>query len=253
MTDRKEAGPSPDRDSIESSGRTALGLILARGGSVGIPGKNARPFLGEPLIARAVRILSESGVPARVVVSTDDPEIARHAREAGAEVPFVRPSELAGPDTPSRAAMAHAVRELLAQESAGGRSLGTDVVLFQATSPCCRPADIARAWSQYTAEGRGALVSVTPVTEPPHWMGEVVEGRFRYLFADRATRRQDLPAVYRLNGAINIVSVADLLSGAEPVAEPSAYIMPLDRSVDLDEPEDWERAERIARREEELA
>lgn len=242
MNSESADGRTPTR----TSSPQAVGVILARGGSRGIPRKNARLFLGEPLIARGVRTLLESQAVTRVVVSTDDPEIAALAEGAGAQVPFSRPESLSGPDVSSRAALEHALRELSAQAAQRGVSLESDWILFQATSPGCRPDDIDRAWTQYQAEARGALVSVTPVTEHPQWMGRIEDGALEFLTpaSQRATRRQDLPELFRLNGAITMGSVPSILADEAAVDRPSAYVMPPERSADLDEPSDWEAAER---------
>ncbi|MCI0652395.1 MAG: acylneuraminate cytidylyltransferase family protein [Planctomycetes bacterium] len=221
----------------------AVGLVLARGGSRGIPRKNLSVVAGLPLVARAVRTLRAVPEIRRVIVSTDDPEIAAVARDYGAETPFLRPAALAAEDTPSLRAIEHAAAQLTA---AGERA--ALMVHVQATSPCCRPQHVAEALAAFrAAPGADYLRSVTPVTEHPHWMGRVRGGRFEFLYsaAERASRRQDLPAFYRLNGAIGILRVERILAGRGETGEMTPYIMSEDDSADIDNAADLRLAEEL--------
>src|SRR3989344_5697715 len=98
------------------AGKKILGIITARGGSKGIAGKNVKPLLGKPLIAYTIEAAKKSGVFDRLILSTDDEEIARVAREYGCEVPFMRPSELAQDTTPHLPVVQHAVEWLREHE-----------------------------------------------------------------------------------------------------------------------------------------
>ncbi|MEE8141703.1 MAG: acylneuraminate cytidylyltransferase family protein [Planctomycetota bacterium] len=233
--------PQPDWDP-----QRVLGIILARGGSRGIPGKNLRPLAGQPLITRAVDRLQEVPEVSRVVVSTDDPEIARVAREQGADVPFLRPARLAEDDTPSLTALSHAVHLLVGDQERAALTL-----LYQATSPCCGVGDLSGAIAALRSSDAGYLQSVTPVREHPHWMGRLEGQRLRFLYpaAERVSRRQDLPALYRLNGAISIYRTERMLQGRATEGDPLAYVMEPEASLDLDDLHDWEEAERFLARE----
>ncbi len=218
-----------------------VGAVLARGGSRGIPRKNLLDLAGRPLIVRAVERLRAVPEISRLVVSTDDPEIARVAEDAGAEILSLRPAALARDDTPSLAVLDHLAREL----AAAGENAGV-ILSHQATSPLCTARDLSGAIAAFRGSSASHLKSVTRVTEHPHWMGRVEGGRYRPLVRseERATRRQDLPELYRLNGAISVHRTARLLDGRGEEDDPLAFIMPADRSLDLDDPADWREAER---------
>lgn len=235
------AGVSQAIQQAESAGdaQRVVAVLLARGGSKGIPGKNLRPIGGVSLVARAVARLHAVPAVSRVVVSTDDPAIASEARAAGAEVPFTRPATLAQDDTPALCALEHAVRFLVeAGETAGV------ILLHQVTSPFCSAAQIAAAIERFLPSEALTLRSVTPVAEHPHWMGTLEGDRFHFLTppTERATRRQDLPPLYRLNGAIQLYRTSALLAGRTDADPPLAFVMDAGSSLDLDTPEDWERA-----------
>ncbi len=140
-----------------------LGLIPARGGSKGIPGKNLRLLGGRSLVARAV----ESGIKslrlARLILSTDSEAIAEEGRRAGAEVPFLRPADLAKDDTPSSAVVVHALEWLERNE---GR-LPDILVLLQPTAPLRQARHIDEALELLVTSGARSVVSVTPV--PGHY------------------------------------------------------------------------------------
>lgn len=225
-----------------------LYLIPARGGSKGIPGKNIRPLGGIPLIAHSIRHALESGAdPADVVVTTDSEEIADVAREYGADVPFMRPAELAGDTSSSRSAILHALDTLASM----GRNYDA-VVLLQPTSPLRRASDISRAvkaFEEATAEGRrpGMAVSVSEARTNPYYSAfETDADGFLHISKGdgRYTRRQDAPPVWEFNGAVYVID-PDALRESEisrirriiPVEMDSA------RSLDLDTLADWERAE----------
>lgn len=219
-----------------------VAVILARGGSKGIPGKNLRPLGGVPLLVRGIQTLQGSGVCARIVVSTDDSAIAEVARAAGAEVPFLRPAELAADDSPSLPALEHAVRAI-ADDAAG--ELPAATLLYQVTSPFCRADQIREAVDLFAASEAHFLKSVVAATEHPAWMGTIEDGRLHYLFVERAPRRQELPACYRLNGAISMFRTESLLRGDAESGAPCAFVMDARSSLDLDDAADWARAEAL--------
>jgi CMP-N,N'-diacetyllegionaminic acid synthase len=215
-----------------------LGLIPARGGSRGVPRKNVRELGGKPVLAWTLE--AALGCPSldRVVVSTDDDEIADLARTYGAEVPFERPAELAADETPDLPVYRHALE-----------TLGEDcdaVAWLRPTAPLRTADDIAAAVALLD-DGADCVRSVCEAEHSPYWMGRIHEGRLVPLLDDVPAQRQLLPPVYRLNGAVDIVrcsSVRDELFGG--TVRP--YVMPLERSVDLDTELDFLLAEALLRR-----
>ena len=214
-----------------------LALIPARGGSKGIPRKNIRLIAGKPLIVWTIEAALRSDMLDAVVVSTDDPEIAEVARRAGAQVPFLRPAALAQDDTPGIAPVMHALDVLLGYGA---------VLLLQPTSPLRSTDDIEASLS--LARVRQAL-SVVSVTEPdthPDWTYRLeADQRLTRRSADApAMRRQDLPPVVALNGAMYYARI-DWLRQCQRLVAPEtlAYLMPRARSVDIDTALDWQLAE----------
>lgn len=210
-------------------GHRVLGVIAARGGSKGLPRKNVLALAGRPLIAWTIEAARESRYLDRVIASTDDDEIARIAKQYGCETPFRRPARLARDETPGVEPVLHAVRELP----------GFDyVVLLQPTSPLRTAADIDAALEKCLAANADACVSVTPADTPPEWM-YTLDGadRLAPLVAGEAmpSRRQDAARVYELNGAVYAVRVSALLEqGRLVTSDAVGYVMPPDRSADID-------------------
>lgn len=218
---------------------SVLAIIPARGGSKGLPGKNLRPLAGLPLIAWSIAAARECPAIDDVIVSTDDPAIAEAARTAGARVPFLRPAELANDTARSIDVVHHALRALPA--------LPDLVVLLQPTSPLRRADDITAALELYTESGADTCVSVTPSTKSPAWMYHLdPQGQMRPLLGEgpTASRRQDLPPVYVLNGAIYVARPSWLLAHDGFIAPNGvATVMPAERSVDIDTLLDFRLAE----------
>ena len=214
-----------------------IGLIPARGGSKGIPGKNIKPIAGKPLIAWTIEAALRSALLDAVVVSTDDAEIAAVAREAGAMVPFLRPAALAQDSTPGIDPVLHALG-LLPEFAA--------VLLLQPTSPLRSTGDIDACLQ--LAKSRQAL-TVVSVSEPdthPYWTYRLGDDQSLQRFVDAApvARRQDLPPVFALNGALYYAQSEWLRQSKRLVgAETVAYVMPRERSVDIDNLLDWRLAE----------
>jgi N-acylneuraminate cytidylyltransferase/CMP-N,N'-diacetyllegionaminic acid synthase len=211
-----------------------VGIIPARGGSKGIPHKNITLLAGKPLIAWTIEAVQLSLRLNRVIVSTEDNEIARIAKQYGAEVPFLRPTELAEDDTPGIAPILHAVKWLEKNEG----YLPDLVMCLQPTSPLRSPEDIDAAIELAAQKNADTVVSVMPVDHHPDWMRCVdADGRLKD-FSTRdhsATRRQDLPPVYVLNGAIYLGGRTVLLEQENWYADKTyAYIMPPERSLDID-------------------
>lgn len=203
-----------------------------------MPGKNIRPLKGRPLIGWSIEAACASRYVSRVVVSSDDEEILAVARDQGAETPFRRPASLAGDATPGMDVVLHALDQLAGFEW---------VVLLQPTSPLRLAADIDAAIEQCLKTNAPACVSVCEAPASPWWMFEVgAECRMRsFLPAEqRPIRRQDLPDLYALNGAVYVAKTEWLRMSLSFLTEETvAYVMPSARSVDIDTLFDFQLAE----------
>jgi CMP-N,N'-diacetyllegionaminic acid synthase len=212
-------------------------LIPARGGSKGIPRKNVKMIAGKPLIVWTIEAALRSTVLSAVVVSTDDPEIAEVALHAGAQVPFMRPSELAQDQTPGLDPVLHAIDQLPQYDS---------VLLLQPTSPLRNTDDIDGCLRMAMQQNAPSVVSVSEADTHPYWTYRMTENQSLLRFVDSApiARRQDLPAAVALNGAMYFANVNWLRrSGSLVGMETLAYVMTRERSIDLDTPFDWKFAE----------
>ena len=218
---------------------TLLALIPARGGSKGIPGKNIRPIAGKPLIAHTIAAAQQVPTIDRIVVSTDDPAIADVAQHWGAEVPFLRPPELAADDTPGIAAVLHAMEQC--QEV-------SQVLLLQPTSPLRSSADIEGILAFQRERQCPSVVSVCSSTKHPQWhyrLGRTGE-LDPFLPPAPADCRQQLEPAYALNGALYLCDHAWLQNQGSFVGPGTlGYPMPPERSVDIDTSLDWLWAETL--------
>lgn len=209
-----------------------LGLIPARGGSKGVPRKNIRLVAGKPLIAYSIEAALESGCLNPIIVSTDDAEIAQVSRTFGAEV-RMRPPSLAGDETPMIEVVRHVI-ELVERE----RGLRFDYcVLLQPTAPMRVAEDIQLGVDILIRTGADSVVSVYKVSDHhPSRMYRIENDKLEPLQSEPSNRlRQSLPPVYHRNGALyafqrSLLDRADTLIGAD--ARP--YIMPEERSVNID-------------------
>ena len=216
---------------------TLLALIPARGGSKGIPRKNIRLFCGKPLLQWSIDAALASACVDQVVVSTDDSEIADLAKAGGAEVPFLRPAELATDRASGIAPVLHALEHL---------PRVSDVLLLQPTSPLRTSADIEAIVALRQQAGCESAVSLMPSAKHPAWMyGLSQEQRLEPLLElDEIHCRQQLPPAYVLNGALYLASRVFLLRQHSFIREDTVgYVMPPERSVDIDTPFDWQWAE----------
>ncbi len=217
-----------------------LGIIPARGGSKGVPRKNVRPLAGKPLIVWTIEAAQRAELVARVVVSTDDDEIADISRAAGAEV-IMRPAELATDTAPTEPAMFHALEVLKQRE--GYRP--DAVALLQCTSPL-RGADIIDACIRKLFQtGCDAVMTVTPVQ---HWYlsgtiqpPDIFVPEYDY---QKRPRSQDMPEKYRENGAVYVTRIDSFYRFRNRLGgEVRVVVMDPIRSIDIDTPEDFELAE----------
>ena len=188
-------------DSTMTEVPRVLAVIPARGGSKGLPGKNVRPLAGLPLIAHSIRAAAMIPIVTRCVVSTNSEEIAEVARLHGGDVPFLRPADLAGDDTPMAPVLVHALATIEHEE---GSSYDA-VLLLDPTSPARLPDQIegaaSRLFSDDTLDG---VISVSEPTFNPLWVGvsESKEGSLERYYSMGAgiTRRQDAARYLRING-----------------------------------------------------
>lgn len=221
------------------SERRVLGLVPARGGSKGIPGKNITDLAGDPLIAYSIEAGNESNVIDSVVVSTDDEEIAAVAEECGARVPFQRPPDLATDESPTSPVVAHAL-ETLAERG----ETYDDIVLLQPTSPLRTGAHIDEAYDLYTSEEADSLISAYPTTET-RW-GITGNGAVQLNYKVEGKRRQDREPEYVVNGAIYVTDVEEYRESEELITGTTViYEMNEIDSIDIDVPFDLWLAEQI--------
>lgn len=211
-------------------GQRVLGVITARGGSKGLPGKNVADLGGKPLIAWSVEAALGARELDRVIVSSDDPEILAAARAAGGDTPFVRPAELATDDVEIEKVLFHALDQM--------PETYDWIVLLQATSPLRTADDIDAGVRKCRECGASALVAVCESPKSPHWMHELTEDDvLTPAMPDvmRASHRQQLPPVYVANGALYVARVPWLRETRTFYSDTTmAYVMPRERSVDID-------------------
>ncbi|PRC91484.1 cytidylyltransferase domain-containing protein [Solimicrobium silvestre] len=214
-----------------------LALILARGGSKGIPRKNIRLLAGKPLIAWSIQAALNCPQIDSVVVSTDDEEIAQISRTWGAQVPFMRPAELALDSSPSMDAILHALDQLPWFDT---------ILVLQPTSPLRTTADIIACLNFAFTQQANAVVSVCEPANSPYWMYKLgADCRLSKLMdTNDISRRQDLPDVYALNGALYFAQTSWLRRTQSFLThETVGFVMPADKSIDIDTPLDWKIAE----------
>ena len=229
-----------------------LGVVTARSGSKGIPGKNTRLLAGRPLISYSIDVARESNVFDRLVISTDDPEAAAIARASGCDVPFLRPAELAADDTPHLPVMQHVVAWLRDHQ---GYSPDWVMILLP-TSPLRQARHIREAVDLAVSSGADSVVGVDelPAHFNPLRVVTIDDGGWAKLFVDgapvkrRPGRRQEMPRAWVLNGAIYLFRTAVLFDAREPSLygdKVAAYRMEPPYGFNVDEPEDWAVAERL--------
>lgn len=227
--------------STTGSGRV-LALICARGGSKGLPGKNVRPLAGKPMVAWSVEAALGSALIARTVVSTDDPAIAEAARAAGAEVPFLRPPELATDGAGLMDVIFHALDTL--------NETPSHVVLLQATSPLRTSGDIDSCVRLCLERGADAAATICEADKSPYWMFHLNDdGSIRLVIPrdEVGSRRQDLPPAWVPNGAVYVARTEWLRREGTFWRQgiTLGHVMPRERSVDIDSLLDFRIAEML--------
>jgi len=175
--------------------------VCARGGSKGVPGKNIRLLAGKPLIVHTIEAAKTYRLIDRIIVSTDSPQIAEIARASGAEVPFIRPKEMATDDAPKLPVIQHAIRFIETEQD-----YHPDIIVdLDPTSPFRTEKDVEACIRIIRDEGADNVFSVTPPHRNPYFnMVEVVNGRVRLVkqMASIPASRQTAPPVFDVNGSI---------------------------------------------------
>lgn len=225
-----------------------LAIIPARGGSKGVPRKNIRLLAGKPLIGWTIAAALAAQSLHRVVVSTEDDNIARISRELGAEVPFLRPSELAADESSTLDVLRHMVAELERRE--GYRP--DAVMTLQPTSPFRTATHIDEAAAQFSLDANAdslvSFVEVPHIFHPRSVMKRNADGYMvPYLDSPQPTRRQDKEAVFARNGAAIYVTRTQCLDRFVFGGRLLPYMMDEASSLDIDTEEDLLRAEAILR------
>lgn len=218
-----------------------IAVIPARGGSKRIPHKNIKPFCGKPMIAWSIAAAKESGCFDRIVVSTDDTEIAEVARAHGAEAPFRRPPELSDDHTGTTPVIRHAVEWLSQHDQAPEY-----VCCIYATAPFIQAEDIHRGLETLQGSGCDYAFSVTSYPFPiQRALRITAQGRTEMLHPEQFnTRSQDLEEVYHDAGQFYWGRASAWLAGKVLFAPHSAPVrLPRYRVQDIDTMEDWQRAE----------
>lgn len=222
-----------------------IAIIPARGGSKGLPGKNILPFCGKPLIAWTIEAALECKSLDRVIVSTDSEEIADTARTYGAEVPGLRPAELAR-DTSSAVDVFIYLWKTLTGDS---YTDSTPFVILQPTSPLRKPGDINEAIKIFDEKQADSVISVSEAAHPPVWAKKIDrEGILSDYFetSKSLSNRQQIPPAFMPNGAIFILKRELVIKNRNYYSDKTyPYIMPFERSFDIDNIWDFRIAEFI--------
>lgn len=220
-----------------------LAIIPARGGSKGIPHKNIKMLAGKPLIYYTIKAARESKFIDKIIVSTDSTEISYVAKSFGAEIPFLRPNELAEDTSKAIDAYLYTVEKL---NKEFGESIEDFVVLLP-TAPLRTAKDIDNAIEIFYERKAETVISVAEAEHPPTWYkkintGGVLEDYFK--FSDNSLNRQEAEKTYLPNGAIYIFNYKSLKNNYNYYNEKTfPYIMTKENSVDIDTELDFQLAE----------
>ncbi|MEI6470532.1 MAG: pseudaminic acid cytidylyltransferase [Betaproteobacteria bacterium] len=220
-----------------------IAVIPARGGSKRIPRKNIKVFDGLPMIAYAIRAALETDIFSNVVVSTDDEEISEVARSYGASVPFMRPKELANDHTVTVPVIGHAVSWFNNE----GYTLEAACCIYPCV-PFIKSTDLTDAYQLFTEKNADYVYPVVGFHSSP-WraMTRPENGPMKFIFPENElTRTQDLPLCYQDAGMFYWGKASSWVNGLRMHSNGYGYIMSGSDIVDIDNEEDWTRAERIA-------
>lgn len=209
-----------------------IAIIPARSGSKGLPDKNIKSLCGLPLMAYSIKAAIESEKFSNVMVSTDSERYAEIAKEYGAEIPFLRSREMSS-DT---AGSWDVVREVLDKYALMGKKFDT-VCLLQPTSPLRQSTDIVDAYRLFDEKEADNIIGVCQAEHSPLWMNTIPENLSLESFIRediRGKNRQNLDTFYRINGAMYIRKTVSVFNGDSVYNNSYAFVMPQERSVDID-------------------
>jgi N-acylneuraminate cytidylyltransferase/CMP-N,N'-diacetyllegionaminic acid synthase len=224
-----------------------IAIVPARGGSKGLPGKNIKNLCGRPMIAYTIETALKSKYIQEVIISTDEKKIADIAVEYGATCPFMRPPELARDDSHAIDTYLYTVENLNRQH---GYNIDEFVVL-QPTSPLRITEDIDNTIDIFYRYKADSAASFVKETHPIIWHKYLdKEGKISSIFSENQLQnRQEIRPTYYPNGAVYVFKYSLLVKDRCYYTERSyAYIMPFDRSIDIDTMDDFEYAEILLRR-----
>lgn len=223
---------------IENTGMKVLAIITARGGSKRLPGKNIMPLGGKPLIAWTIQAALDAKCVDYALLSSDDKDICEIGKKYGCHVPFLRPADLATDEASSVDVVMHAIK---------GYEDYSHLILLQPTSPFRTGEDIDKAFDLMLRSNSGSCISVRESLESPDWMYVINESNeLRPIVIKENIRTQNLSRAYIPNGALFITGIKDFLENKKFVrGDTVPYIMPFDRSIDIDLPQDFLNAENL--------
>lgn len=221
-----------------------VALICARGGSKGVLGKNIRPLAGRPLIGWAISHAQAVKRIGRIIVSTDSPEIADVAREAGAEVPFIRPSELAQDNSPEWLVWRHALNYL--KETSG--AYPDALIVVPATAPLRAVEDIDRCLDEYEKSGADIVITVSDAHRNPYFnmVKILADGSVNVVISSESQiiRRQDAPEIYDMTTVAYVARPEFVMNHNGVFAGKVRHVhVPTERALDIDTPLDFMIAE----------
>jgi N-acylneuraminate cytidylyltransferase/CMP-N,N'-diacetyllegionaminic acid synthase len=222
-----------------------IAIIPARGNSKGLPGKNIKYFHGKPLIAHTIEAALNSTSVSRVIVSTDNAEIANISKAYGAEIPFMRPGYLATDEAMAIDTYIYTIDRISREEKISIE----DIIVLLPTAPLRNASDIDEAVEIYKNNTADSVISYTKEAHPVFWHKYIDDkGRFVSLFDENIlNNRQELRETFYPNGAIFIFKTVLLRTGKYYGDNSLSYIMPGNRSVDIDTIEDFNYAEYLMR------
>lgn len=222
---------------------SVVAVIPARGGSKRIPDKNIKPFCGKPIISYSIEVAKDAGIFDRIIVSTDSKEIASIAKESGAEVPFMRPAELADDYTGTDAVILHALKRLMED----GEKIDYICCIY-ATAPFVKAGDIIKGYDLLRDKNATSCFSVTTYPFPIFRSLKINDdGRLEMFWPEyRETRSQDLPEAYHDAGQFYWADAKNYLKEKQFYSKDSVpVILPRYLVQDIDTIEDWETAEKM--------
>lgn len=218
-----------------------LAVITARSGSKGLINKNILPLAGIPLLAWSIKAAKDSHIFEKIHLSTDSEQYAEIGRQFQADTSFLRTKDLSSSQADSWSVLRFVIKQFEEQGQ-----FFDNIMLLQPTSPLRTAEDIINAMQLFIQKQARAVISVCPLEHSPLWANTLPEDANMREFIKpeiENTPRQELQEYYRLNGAIYLVTRELLMSGENIIKNAYAYIMPIERSVDIDTDIDFKYAE----------